>query len=360
MKRGGIRAFFISTCLACVLMSLPGGVNSTWAESEKGSAALPKSITFGTLSPGTMMYAVASGLAKVASDNSPMTVVVVPGSQVANMTNMDKQGRPAILLTDSNALFQAYMDKIAPDPTIKGMPTKNFYPFACRNLRSLMAGSFLTFGMLVRNDSGLTTVGELRGKRVAWGWAAAPFQLVNTLTNLYNGGLTIDDVKPVPVTSMVPSVRALVDGRLDSTSVAVGMGAISEADAMVGVHYLSQSMTPESIQAARRCRAGVRVIPIPPGPAGLKKKTPLLASPMQVAASTNLSEEVAYTLVKTWWNNHEKWQNIHPILKLWTQKSFLIKDITIPYHAGAVKFYKEIGIWDADMDQIQARLLQSQ
>lgn len=353
MKRG----LFVNFILASLLMFLPFAVMSAEASAKESIAKLPKKVVVGTLSPGGMMHAVTSGLAKVASDNSPTTLVVVPGNLVLSVPNMDKTGQPMLVLADANTFYQAYTGKIAPEPTIKGMPQKNFYPHACGNVRAVMAGSNFTFGFLARNDSGLEKVEDLKGKRIAWGWAEAPFQLNNTLTSLYNAGLTIDDVKTVPVSEMVASVRALSDGRLDATNVAVGMGAISEADAMVGVHYLDQLMTPEAIKQARRCRAGVKVLPIPPGPAGLKRKTNLMASPMVVAASTHLDSDVAYALLHVWWDNHEKWQGMHPILKLWTQKSFFIKEMTVPYHDGAVKFYKEKGLWDAEMDQIQAQLL---
>jgi TRAP transporter TAXI family solute receptor len=357
MKREGFHVCFVVLCLSSLLTFLPLAMSGAEGSAQESIAPLPKKIVVSTLSPGTMMYAVTSGLAKVASDNSPTTMVVVPGSLVASVPNMDKTGQPMLVLADSNTFYQSYTGKVAPEPTIKGMPAKNFYPRACRNLRALMAGSNMTFGFLARNDSGLEKVEDLKGKRIAWGWAEAPFQLNNTLTSLYNAGLTIDDVKTVPVTTMVTSVQALTDGRLDATNVAVGMGAISEADAMVGVHFLDQSMNPEAIKQARRCRAGVKVLPVPPGPAGLKRKTFLMASPMVMAASTHLPADVAYALLRVWWDNYEKWQNIHPILKLWTRESFFIKEITVPYHEGAVKFYKEKGLWDAEMDQIQARLL---
>lgn len=357
MKKEGLHACLGAICSLSLLTFLLFVLTSTEASAQKSAAKLPDKIVVSTLSPGTMMYAVTSGLAKVASDNSTTTMVVVPGNLVASVPNMDKMGQPMLVLADANTFYQAYTGKVAPEPTIKGMPQKNFYPHACGNLRGLMAGSNMTFGFLVRNDSGLEKVEDLKGKRIAWGWAEAPFQLNNTLTSLYNAGLTIDDVKTVAVTNMVASVQALTDGRLDTTNVAVGMGAISEADAMVGVHYLDQSINPEAIKQARRCRAGVKVLPIPPGPAGLKRKTALMGSPMVVAASTHLSADVAYELLRVWWDNYEKWQDIHPGLKLWTRESFFIKEMTVPYHEGAVRFYKEKGVWDAEMDQIQARLL---
>jgi len=32
-------------------------------------------------------------------------------------------------------------------------------------------------------------------------------------------------------------------------------------------------------------------------------------------------------------------------------------DVTIPYHPAAIQFYKEQGLWSADMDEAQRKLL---
>jgi hypothetical protein len=34
------------------------------------------------------------------------------------------------------------------------------------------------------------------------------------------------------------------------------------------------------------------------------------------------------------------------------------KTATVPYHPGAVKFYKEVGAWGAEMDGVQKKLLE--
>jgi hypothetical protein len=33
------------------------------------------------------------------------------------------------------------------------------------------------------------------------------------------------------------------------------------------------------------------------------------------------------------------------------------EDATIPYHPGAVKYFKEVGAWSAKMDAVQKKLL---
>jgi TRAP transporter TAXI family solute receptor len=324
-----------------------------------GTGKLPKRVTMGTLSMGTLYYAISSGWAKVASDNCPIAVVVMPTSGAqAYMSQVGQTGRPEIGASDLHTSWQTFTGSIAPPPVPKEFPKKIPYPKSPL-LRNLMCGPVYFVGMAVRNDLGITKVEQLRGKRVAWGWSAFSPGISLTLACLANAGLTLDDVKPVPVAEVVSAVRAVADGRIDATMCAVGMGAISEADAMVGVRFLNGSATPEGVKAGRRIRPTSVWIPVGPGPAGLKEKAILLGSTMNVFGSTHLADEVAYTLVKAWYENYQQWQGIHPLLKFHTQKSFVNKNtpMPIPYHNGAIKFYKEVGVWDADMDQVQKRVL---
>ncbi len=355
MKKGIFLVLVIALCFSMVI-----GMPPILTGSAKAAEALPKRVTMATLSMGTLYYALASGLAKVASDNSPMTVVVMPTSGTqAYYPFIHQTGRPELGLGDFHSIWQAYTGKIAPEPVPKGFPDKRPYP-QCNQLRNLMSGSPFFVSFLVRDDSGITRVEQLKGKRVAWGWSAFMPNINITLALLYNGGLTLDDIKPVSIAEVVSGVRALADGRIDATSCAIGMGATSEADALVGVRFLLLSNDPKDVQAALSARPGVTFLPLPPGPAGIKKKTMLMATPMNVLASTHLADNVAYTLVKTWWENYTQWQSIHPMLKAWTTKLFVSKISTIPYHEGAIKFYKEKGVWGPEMDQVQKKLLKGQ
>jgi TRAP transporter TAXI family solute receptor len=254
------------------------------------------------------------------------------------------------------AMYQIWTGRAAPAPVPKGFPEKPPYP-KTRNIRLLNAGSLFKMGFLVRKDSGLKDVSELKGKRIAWPWTAFPPNVSITLSCLLNGGLTLDDVKTAPVTEVVSAVRAVQEGRIDATVCAVGMGAIAEADALVGVRFLNQSMDPKMIKEGQRAMPGCYTTIQKGGVPGVAEDTPLWSAPLGNIATTRMANYVAYKLVETWWNHYKDYQSIHPVLRAWTPETFTNSNFTLPYHDGAVQFYKEKGVWTKEMEQKQEQLL---
>ena len=339
--------FFIASLL---LMGMTAGPVS--AQSE-----YPKTLRFAALSPGTLLYAIINGLGKVASEKSPMTVVVVPTAGAYTWLPMlSKQGTIDIAMANFSEMWQIWTGKAAKDPIPEGYPEKAPYP-RTRNLRILNAGTNIQAGFLVRKDSGMKYVRDMKGKRIAWPWTAFPPNIGFTLACLLNGGLTLDDVKTAPVTEVAAAVRAVQEGRIDATVCATGMGAIAEADALVGVRFLHQSMDPDLIKAGQRAMSGFTVLIRKAGIPGVHEDTPLWSGPLANIASTRMPDNVAYKLVETWWNNYKDYQPIHPLLKFWTPDTFVNVNFTMPYHDGAIQFYKEKGVWTPEMEAKQKQIL---
>ena len=50
-------------------------------------------------------------------------------------------------------------------------------------------------------------------------------------------------------------------------------------------------------------------------------------------------------------------EDIHVIFKEWTRERMASPDVTMPYHPTAVRFFKDKGVWKAEHDRAQQRLL---
>lgn len=320
--------------------------------------ALPSMLEFTTHAVGTTLHATGSGLAKVASERSPMTVVVKPTTgPIAWVPGMNAEGRPHLGILNAFELWQANTGRVTPKPLPPGSPDlKPPYKQPYENLRLLMMGTTMSGGILVREDSPIKTVADLKGKRLAWEYPAFPMNIHIGLAALTTGGVTIGEVTPVAFPEVVAGIRGLIEGRVDAAVAAVGMPIVSEADASIKVRFLPLGTDPKLVKAAQAFMPSGNVGTAGPGPAGLKVATPVWQWPNAVAASTHLPDYVAHALVRTWWDYHQELWPIHAQLKGWAPELFVQKMATVPYHPGAVRFYKERGSWTADMDRMQERL----
>jgi hypothetical protein len=318
-------------------------------------------VEFDTHRVGTVFNATGSGLAKVASERSGMKVVVKPTTgPPAWIYSMNDEGRPEIGIINAFDVWQAYSHQIAPNP-IPGDPRKGVrYKAAQKNIRILMMGTHLKVGALVRADSPIKTLNDIKGVKWAWGYPGFPPNIPVGLAVLANAGLTLDDVTPVTVTEVVAGINALMENRVDVAIAAVGMGIVSEADAKVGVRFLPWSEDPKDVKAAQAIMPSGNVTRLAPGPAGVKEETAVWSYPITVVSSTKVADNIAYTLVKTWWDYHQELWPIHRQLKGWAPDNFVQDVATIPFHPGAIKFYKEKGVWGAKQEAMQEQLLRGE
>jgi TRAP transporter TAXI family solute receptor len=324
---------------------------------------MPSRLTLSTLAVGTVFHVTGSGLAKVATEHAGMQVVVSPMASARSWVfQMDKSGTPDLGIMQMSEIWQAYTGKLAPKPEpIPGDPRKGPpYSPASPNLRILMAGTYLRLSFLVRNDSPIKTMADMRGKRMTWGFPAFPSNIEWGLAGLSAAGMTVNDVVQMPVTEVVTGVRALMDGRVDIAIAAVGMPIVAEADASIGVRFLSEPMDPASIKRHQSIMPGSTIRPVPTGIPGVKAETPVGHVPIVIQTSTHMSNDTAYALVKAWWDYHKELEPIHPQFRGWKPDIYVTKLATIPYHPGAIKFYKENGVWTAEYDKMQERLLKGE
>jgi len=324
-------------------------------------AELPERISFATHPVGTSNNAIGTALAKVASEHTGMLVVVAPGSGAAAWIEpMNATGTPELGFAHILDVWWGYSGKVSPVP-LPGDPlgTEPFYP-QNPNLRVLVAGPRLWVGMICRADAPFKTLRDAVGKRLAGGMAGHIGAYATVVAALANSGLTEGDFEIVDVPGAKGGVSALIEGRVDVCTSSVGMPITSEADAKFGVRYLPLSTDPKDVKAVAKVFPGAIVKTRQPGPPGIKVPTPVLNYPLMVTTSTHLSDAVVYALVKAWWDYHEEAWPMHPAIKGWAPADFVMKNTTVPYHPGAIKFYREQGAWDSEMDKIQERLLKGE
>jgi TRAP transporter TAXI family solute receptor len=314
-------------------------------------ALAQQAVSVGSNQPGTAFYAIASGLSKVVGDAGAARMSVQPYSGSSTFLPLLDSGELEFGVVNAVDMALTYR---GPKFTIGG---KNPFPYA-PNIRLVMRGSPFLVGLLVKKDSPIKTVYDVKGKRMTGEYPAHLAVWYNMLGHLSTAGYTWKDVKIVPVPAVNEGVDALVQGRADVTEHAMNTAKVKEADAAVGVRHISDDCSPEG---EKRLRAAV------PGyyPRWLRKGEAtavlgdicVVAYDAYLAVGKDVPDAVVEGVVKAIWDNVDKLAPVHPIFKEWTRDRAASADITLPYHAAAIRFYKERGVWKPEMDQAQQKLL---
>jgi uncharacterized protein len=313
-------------------------------------AQLPRSVTLATNPPGTVYYTFGSGLAKVIS-GGPFQVSIQPYAGSSTFLPLLNTGEVELGIVNAVDMGLSYR---GPKFQIGG---RNPFPHA-PNLRLVMRGSPLLVGLLVRKDSPIKTVHDVKGKRMTGEYPAHLAVWYNMFGHLASAGLTWNDVKVIPVPAVNEGVDALVQGRADVTEHAMNSAKIKEADASVGVRHVSIDCTPAGEQRLKRAVPGYYGRIVKPGEAtAVVEDTCFIAYDTYLAAGKTVPDAVVEAALKAIWENTDKLAPIHPLFKEWTRERAVDPEVTIPFHPGAVRFYKERKVWTADMDSFQQKLL---
>lgn len=315
------------------------------------AAQAPKSVTLGTNPPGTIFYTVASGLAKVASGAAPFQMTLQPYAGTSTFLPLLNSGEMEFGVVNSVDMGLTYRGS---NFKVGG---RNPFPHA-PNVRLVMRGSPLLVGLLVRKDSPIKNVYDVKGKRMTGEYPAHLAVWYNMFGHLASAGMTWDDVKVVPVPAVNEGVDALVQGRADVTEHAMGSAKVKEADASVGVRHLTIDCSPDGEARLRKAVPGYYPRIVKAGAAtAVVEDTCFIAYDIYLSAGKNVPDSVVEAALKAIWENVDKLPPLHPIFKEWTRERAVTSDITIPYHPGAIRFYKERGLWKPEMDQVQQKLL---
>ena len=334
---------FVSVTAAVIILATSGS-----GQAQK----LPASTTIGTNPAGTAFYAVSAGLAKVISGAGPMQSIVQPYTGSSTFLPLLDSGELNFGIVNAVEMNLGYQG-----PAKLKISGKNPLPHV-PNTRLIMRGSPLHVSLVVRKDSPIKTVQDIKGKRVTGEYPANIAIWFHIFTELANAGLTWDDVKVVPVPAVNDGVDALIQGRADVSNHAIGVAKIKEADAAVGVRFLSLDCSAQGDARVRNAVPGYYLITLKAGSStGIVGDTCVLAYDIYIVGHKGLSNEVVAHSLKAIWDNIDKLPPLNPQFQEWTRERAVSADITIPYHPAAVQFFKEKNLWNAKLDDTQKRLL---
>lgn len=318
------------------------------------SKDLPSTIALGTSPTGAAYNSTATGVAKVASQFSPIKVIVKPTAGPNVWAPMLDSGEVHLGVGAGLDAGWAYTGGTG-------------YDKAYKNIRVLLQGNQIVIGgFIVRADSDIKSIKDLKGKRVASEYGGNKLMHVHATVFLESVGLTWNDVTPVPVTDINNGQKALREGRVDACfGGSPNTATTLETDAAIGVRALNfgdippeeaDKVPPDLVAKLRKHLPGEQVIKVKKE-GYLKSDATLYQHAIYLWASAKLSPDAAYEITKALYENDKELQPIYDWLKGWKQATMFNPDPPAPYHDGAIRFWKEKGLWTPEAEANQKKLL---
>ena len=299
------------------------------------ATAQAQSFGIGTAGGGSSTYSIGAAIANVISNATGDQYLVQPYGGTGRVMPLVNSGRTdfglANILEVSNAYngvgdFQGHEH---PDLRVVAV----LYPF--------------DVGLFVREDAEYQSINDIKGARISSGYSGQ--RIIGELIDaaLANADLTMDDMRAVPTTNLLSNADDFTAGRTDVGFFALGSGKLDEVNASVGgIRFLPFNIDAEA-QARMQAlmpQTYVRVVQPRDNLTGLNKPAPMMAYDYILYAGKHVDDDAVYRLVEGLIEHRQALADNYANLgRLEPRK--MAKNVRLPYHPGAIRYYQEHDLW---------------
>ena len=288
-------------------------------------------VYFVTGGPMGTYYAIGSVMADVLNPvltESSLTVES-SGASRANL-EMIEEGDAQFGTVQNDVMYYAYTGT---DLFADEEPYSNF---------SAVAGLYDETVQIITNDENIKSVADLKGKTVSVGDAGSGVEF-NAREILEAYGLSFEDITPVNA-PFGESASDLEEGNIDAAFIVAGTPttAVEELASETGITLVQ--LDEEHIAALQEKYNFYTEAVIPADTyEGISEDTTTVSVRAALVASNNVSESAVYELLKALFDNKDALVEGHPKFESLTLED-AVKGMSVPFHAGAKKYYEEQGI----------------
>jgi uncharacterized protein len=198
------------------------------------------------------------------------------------------------------------------------------------------------FQLVVNADAGINTLKDLKGKGFATQVKGNTGELIARHV-LRVAGLTYNDVKASFTNSYTDSVEQMKDNRMHAFALGTGIPASSLMDLASARDFKLIDMA-GIYEDMRKINPAYKLVTIPKGTYPKQDKdVQVIGYYTHVIAACSLPEDVVHKMTGAILPNKDRMAAVYKELSKLTPQ-IMAQDIGVPFHPGAVKWYKEQGI----------------
>lgn len=287
-------------------------------------------ISIGTGGTGGVYYPYGGALAEIWTRHvkDVQAVAEVTGASVENV-KLAHKGETVVGLIMGDVAYEAYHGL----GRFEGKPQK-------------IAAMFMmypnVYHVVALKGSGIKTLQDLKGKRVSVGSPGSGTEYMSNLV-LHAVGVPYDSFE-VRRLSFVENANALRDHTIDVGIWCVGPPTSSIMDLATTHDIMIVPFSDEDIQKVTEKVKYYAPSVVPAGMyKGVDEDVPTVSVWNVAICTRDLPEDMVYNLVKATFEHQDYLLKVYPGAKYTTAEN-AVKYSPIPFHPGAVKYFKEIGL----------------
>lgn len=279
---------------------------------------------------GGSWYPLGGAIAETLQKEIPgVTMSVMPGGGVANVEAVEF-GKCELGFSNSSSAVDGLLGR---DPFKKKMG----------NMRQLANLYAQYFQMVVVDSSKIKSPADLKGKIIATTQRGHTGTiLTEQVLQVY--GMSFKDMAKVHFVGYSDAVALMKDGHADIYTPGTAIPASSIIDLAADRKIRLLPLPDDKFAALRKMNAGYvkRIIPKGTYP-GVDLDVPAVSYFAHLVVSAKLPDDLVYKITKTFTKNLPRFADVVKDMQGVTAKDLAL-DIGVPFHPGALKYYKEAGV----------------
>lgn len=302
-----------------------------------GGPVLAETVAISTLPPGAINNVQASVVAKVVQQNSGLQMRVITFNSPSAIIGAVQNNQAEFTFTSNDEAGAAY----------RGVD--EYKGRAMKDLRIALTVLPFAVGIMVKADSDIMTVADLKGRKFPTGWQGFRQGIPLSNAMLATAGLSLADMEPVPAANLLRAADDFKAGRTAATIFAVGAPKVAEINAAIGgLRFLGLDNSAANLASMQAIRPEYHMAIRKPAPfrAGVVGPTMLMEYYINILTNVSVSDDIVYEFVKSLHPNKAQLVKGHPSFNAFSAKGMAVRYVGMDYHPGAIKFFKEVGIWE--------------
>ncbi|MCC5808891.1 MAG: TAXI family TRAP transporter solute-binding subunit [Ectothiorhodospiraceae bacterium] len=315
---------------------------------------LPRTVTWAAYPTGSGGYAQAVAIGSVLQNEYNVNLRVIPGRNDVSRLSPLRAGRVHFSAGGTEAIYA--------QEGLLDFGTQAWGPQALRAVYWSMSDG-CSYTLITTADSGIETIDDVRGKRVPF-VQGSPTLNNATASLLAYANMTWDDVQRVEFGGYMGTIDALLDGSLDVMGSSCNTTAAVRIDA--GPRGLQFITFPHGDQEAID-RVTARIPWFVPhvatdGPTiDSEEGVEVFSSPYPFLVATAAQDpDLVYNMTKSMVKHYEDYKDNVPGGEGWALDRQGLETAFAPFHEGAIRYFKEAGVWTEAAERRQEANLRRQ